>query len=105
MSHGHGCTEVSPPPQTRELMASYELSVRQGLVLACLSEHGGKLGLTDLTHCFGRHVHRTQPGSIPITALQRIHCQLASTILRELERKALVEYCEKEGIVTTNTPM
>lgn len=74
------------------------LSARQRLVLDCLAEQGGQLGLVELARLCSARTRGSPTAAVPARTLRRSYCRLAESTISELETKGLVEYRE-DGLV------
>lgn len=82
----------APPTETPAL------SARHRLVLDCLAEQGGQLGLVELARLCSARIRGSSTAAVPATALRRNYCRLAESTISELETKGLIEYRE-DGLV------
>lgn len=78
-----------------------DLSARHYLLLGCLLEHGGRMGLVELARAFAARTHGYQSSSIPDSVLRDYYLELGRTTIRHLEAEGLIEYCEDEGVVNS----
>ncbi|MEF8813704.1 MAG: hypothetical protein V5A55_07785 [Halovenus sp.] len=85
--------------ETGDGTPGFDLSARHSLLLECLSEHGGQVGLVELSRAFAARMHGCQSSSIPDSLVRRYYIEISRTIIDHLEREGLVDYCEEEGTV------
>ena len=83
--------------------AARQLSVRHRLFLGFLSARGGEASLVELADDIASWMDAGKSVTASTENVRRTYLDVHSTVVDELGPRGIVEYCEREGLVTMST--